>query len=678
MKEKIVELIKKILLMCVISFIIYAIVVGDRNSNKAQYLNSIDYNVTMNEDGSMKVVETWDIYVKHTNTLFKTFELNSSKFSDITDVKVKEITSGKDKEFTKINNEMYHVTKDCYYGLNTSARDFEIAWGIGMDDKFGRRKYQISYTVNDVVTNYKDCQEIYWKFLGQNKNTIPANKVTGTVTLPKNVSDIEKLRVWGHGELNGEIKKANSNQVKFKINNLDVGTMLEIRIITEDKMFDVNSKKNWSYNALTSILKEETKWSNESNEKINSAKNIKFLLAAIYIGIIIIYIFKIKKVINIRKKEEYDIPEIKYFRDIPREKTSTPAEALYLYKFYKKRLDTAIVQRDAVSATLLDLCLKKKITLRIYEKQKVYIKIISNPDGLSKDELAIYKLLEKVSKKEEFEIDDLKKYARKEYYQYSTSINNMVDAARNNLYNLKLIDKAEERMYRKAENSTNRYKILKNVYVWSIFNYFITLMPIFRINLINILGISIRSIMCYILAIVFPLVCELLYYFKLQDNFINKIAVLTPEGSKEKKQWKALANYMKDYSKLNEREVPDLVIWEKYLVYATAFGIADKVIEQMKATFPEVFIKENWDKENMSEKYPVINFAIEPTYYGYESDLTTISRMGVSVSNAYHAAQSEIRASSSSYSSRRRRTAAASQEEAEAGGGRWPEWAEDN
>ena len=43
---------------------------------------------------------------------------------------------------------------------------------------------------------------------------------------------------------------------------------------------------------------------------------------------------------------------------------------------------------------------------------------------------------------------------------------------------------------------------------------------------------------------------------------------------------------MEDFSMLDKREVPELVIWEKYLVYATAFGIADKVIKQLKIIYP--------------------------------------------------------------------------------------------
>ena len=41
---------------------------------KSQKMNELNYNITLNEDGSMNVIETWDIYVKNTGTLFRTFD----------------------------------------------------------------------------------------------------------------------------------------------------------------------------------------------------------------------------------------------------------------------------------------------------------------------------------------------------------------------------------------------------------------------------------------------------------------------------------------------------------------------------------------------------------------------------------------------------------------------------
>lgn len=252
--KKIKGFLIKITIMLIISLIVIAMV---KTEEKFQYMDNLDYQVTVNKDGSMKVVETWDINVKRINTLFKNFNLSKTKYGNITDVKVVDLDTG--KELKQIYNEMYYVTKDCYYALEIQRNKFEIAWGVGMEDKTGKKRYQVSYVVQDVVTDYKDVQEIYWQFLAKNQNAVPVKKVTGTITLPEDVLNLDNLRVWGHGPLNGEIQKVSKNQVEFKVDNLRVNEMLEIRIVTEDKMFDVNQNKVRNYNYLNSILKEETR-----------------------------------------------------------------------------------------------------------------------------------------------------------------------------------------------------------------------------------------------------------------------------------------------------------------------------------------------------------------------------------------------------------------------------------
>ena len=65
-----------LIFMVVIGFIIFSVFLS--GVDKYQYLNSIDYHVEMQKDGSMRVTETWDVDIKNTNTLFKTFT-NSKK-----------------------------------------------------------------------------------------------------------------------------------------------------------------------------------------------------------------------------------------------------------------------------------------------------------------------------------------------------------------------------------------------------------------------------------------------------------------------------------------------------------------------------------------------------------------------------------------------------------------------
>ena len=84
-----------------------------------------------------------------------------------------------------------------------------------------------------------------------------------------------------------------------------------------------------------------------------------------------------------------------------------------------------------------------------------------------------------------------------------------------------------------------------------------------------------------------------------------------------------MANYIKDYSLLNEKKIETLATWEKYLVYAATFGIAKKAIQEMHAEYPEVFVKEYWEDDNsLPEKYPIIRIA---TYDFYNSTRHTSS-----------------------------------------------------
>ena len=105
----------------------------------------------------------------------------------------------------------------------------------------------------------------------------------------------------------------------------------------------------------------------------------------------------------------------------------------------------------------------------------------------------------------------------------------------------------------------------------------------------NYLGIMIAYIVGAITTIVlFPLAIVFIIDAVYCNKIMKKINVLTQAGLDQKEMWKGLKKYMEDFSLLNEREVPELVLWEKYLVYATAFGISEKVLKQLKIVYPNI------------------------------------------------------------------------------------------
>lgn len=60
-------------------------------------------------------------------------------------------------------------------------------------------------------------------------------------------------------------------------------------------------------------------------------------------------------------------------------------------------------------------------------------------------------------------------------------------------------------------------------------------------------------------------------------------------SKQESQQILGLYNYLKDFSLLSERGIMDVALWNKYLIYATAFGIGDKVMKEMRQVAPEYF-----------------------------------------------------------------------------------------
>lgn len=545
-----------IILLVLTTFSIYV----RADDSSSLYLDKLKFDVTVNEDGSMDVVETWNIDISHVNTLYKTFKMDDEKFTSIKNVKVKDITAN--REFTQIDEEMYHVTENCYYGLINSKGNFEIAWGVGLDNRYATRTYEISYTVVDAIGKYNDYAELYWQFIGEDFE-VDADKITGTITLPSNANSEEDIKVWGHTEnLNGEIYVTDTDKIKFQLENFDAGRYVEVRVLFPTEMLE-STGRAYNEDRYDDVIKEETKWANQANlrrqwEEIKDEVVATFVIFVI-LALCIIFIEKAvkygKKLSSIKKF----VPEQKldYFRDLP-EKDTTPGEAVYIlkepYNAFSRHFGKIF------SATLLDLKLKDYIDLRVEKteknKDKIYLKKKKESDSnLKSDEKRILDFAYKAfGKKTEVEMKTLEQYIEKHPAGVEALINGCLKAIESQLKESKMFDK-------KQKEEFSNYAGLSGVY--------------------------------YVFAIVtlfwaFPLAIILLINGLICGSIKKRANVLTQKGVDSKEKWKGLKKYMEDFSLLNEKEIPAIEVWEHYLVYATAFGIADKVLKQLKTIYPNI------------------------------------------------------------------------------------------
>ena len=59
-------------------------------------------------------------------------------------------------------------------------------------------------------------------------------------------------------------------------------------------------------------------------------------------------------------------------------------------------------------------------------------------------------------------------------------------------------------------------------------------------------------------------------------------------------QWKAFRRFLTEFSNLHEAPALAVIIWERYLVYATALGVADVVAKQVRALIPQEALPSPW------------------------------------------------------------------------------------
>lgn len=589
---------KKIIISLVLGIIVsilFMVNSVEASSNKVS-LDSIEFQVQINSDGSMDVTEIWDVTIDEKSTLYKTFKKDKEKYSKITNIKVSEIIDDYEKPLEEENLWSYHLEEGKYFAGTNEDKEFEIAWGT---KDYGMTDYKISYQVEDAITQYDDCAELYWQFLGEEFG-LKVDYIMGTIFLPSYAQDNEDIKVWGHTEnMNGFIYVEDTNKIKFFVDFFRPGRYVEVRTLFPTEMI-TSAKRTKNQQRLNQVIKEETVWANEANEKRERKERIqKMIIIIINVVAIIFSIFGIRSIIKNSKKMKQTrkmeqtkkitpSQKMQYYREIPSE-DSTPAEAVRItLKNQLRGLNQSKHIGRIFSATLLDLNLKKVIKFEVINKI-VTIKILQdNPKELiGAEEIEIFEFLKKACEKHngEITVKELQKHIKKSKSEVLILSGKIDTITQNVLYQKQLEDKKSKEQKMKI-NTNFCVMIFILIFLIPIIIAFIKEYAIYPIGMI-------------ILAIVVGI--QMIMYYKMS----HRIDILTQKGVDEKEKWEGLKNYMQDFSMLDKREVPEIVIWEKFLVYATAFGIANKVLEQLKTVYPN--INEQFDINHYGYMYLMLN-----------------------------------------------------------------------
>ncbi len=541
---------KKILLTIILMLIFIPNYTASNGTTKYNYID-----VTVNADGSMTVREYFSLegsyngsyrdlnYIGSVNqfkgdkeSLKGSAIYNGSSISDIKvyDTIVEDGNIILNNEF--INNQSALIGDYGVYQLFNN--DNGVTVKIFKPSSYNSAFY-IEYKVNDVVVIHNDVAEIAWKFFGENylENT---ENLRITFNLP---NTNKKLRAWLHDEvLTGKIELKNNHTVEATYDYLSSNNYTAIRLVFDKEVVPYATKYS-NINALDKILEIEQEWADQANARRRMAKRI---ITAINVFIFLWYVGLVILVVKIYKKYDKEHKtnfNHKYYREFPN--SYSPEIVEYLFK--KK------VTPLSISASILELIRKKHLKVEmINDKDYKLIRNNDSKEELTESERHLIKWFID-------EIGDGNAVTTKDIRNAS----NNYDKANEMLSSYELW---REKIYDIAENE-KFFEDNINIKIFPIIYSVLGAIIILFLNIFyadNIFGYS---------TIPFAIISGI--YFA---NFTKR----TIYGNERYHEWNAFKRFLMDFGRFKDKELPEVYLWEKYLVYATVLGIATKLSKIMQ------------------------------------------------------------------------------------------------
>lgn len=419
--------------------------------------------------------------------------------------------------------------------------------------------FLIEYTLENAVVMHNDVAELYWQIFTSDPSNDPYKDLKVKVYLPDE-DDKDTFRFWAHGPLSGDINAIDGSLyyegVYAKIGKLAADEDLDIRMTFNKDLITDDSKLDHTYvDALDEILEVEEQRAEEANQeraRLKRIYNTFKVISQVFAGLIALGFIIIKFVIVRKPRVDFDA---QYYREFIEDYNVEVIDYLF-----KKSLTP-----NALSAAIMNLIYLKKITAEddTDEKKKEksdkrdYKFTLVDREGLDESNLKLVEFLfDRVGDGTTFTTKGLKKYASSlstgsKFNKSYTTWNNCV------------VKVGKAQGFYKSKGKAWLISIL--LLVSCFFTQFIAVA--FGAN--------------YPLIFINPILAIVLVVYTARAKAYNE------KGTIHFKKWTAFKNFLKDFGDFEPKELPEVKLWERYLVYATIFGLAKKLQKDMNVKIKE-------------------------------------------------------------------------------------------
>lgn len=549
-----------LVLSCVISL------VGCGPDKGNEYLKKAEVNVWVQENGDIKVEETWDVHVGYDGirNLYREINVYDTEFTHyslITDYTVKNNLTGEELTYypdvkDPEEYENSHLINNSYV-FQKNYRKYEVGFYFPKTSN-ADLSFTMSYTLTDMVRVHGDTAVLYYQPFSDDFS-LYIEELNVNVYQPNGAPLTEETLAWYHTEVEGAMQQREHSHLNFNAKVIETGNYTEVRVLMPKELFK-GAVKTDSALKKESIKAEEQKWFEEwesEKEKVQKQtlySTILGIVLAVLSALALVYF----KVFYPKVKGEYP----PYVREIPGDTTST--KMAFFYYHYKGTLKKQKNRGNALSAMVMDFARRSFINLLpdSNDKDDYVIEIASIPSAkyneLLNYEREIYDLLTLVSNDVggPFNMKQFERYAKAN----PTVVNGKINAC------FKLAGKE----YNDMSNFKNHLFKGQSIFGMGLIGAVVGLMTFLIGDSLAFFGLGLL-VAGILLMIGYP-----------------RGTKFSLKGESKYMQAKGLESFLLDFSNLKEHEIPALILWEEYMVYATMMGISERVLDELKLKYPEL------------------------------------------------------------------------------------------
>jgi len=451
-----------------------------------------------------------------------------------------------------------------------------VAWFHYNAGTWGNIRIENNYWINGVALKYADTAEFFW-VVAATDNMLTEN-IDVKVILPGVDLDADLVTAYLNGSSLASIHHIGANEenqtyVHIKASRLYPSEYITVRINFPADRLVIDAEQDQAYGNDVSdypIANGETHLTNVQTYESERAnfRNTYQLVDMVAIGLLILILaftaWKVRDIYLKFDKEHQTDFYGEYYRELPAQ--YGPAIMGYLYRFKE-------VTKDDVTATLMELIRQKVILLdagteSLTETNVNYVmklnKEVDQNKLLPHEKQLIQWFFGLVAGGDTLSLNQLETFTKKEaqairYLNENQAFNRAVVVASQN-----------EKFFDDVKAPAQKNAAILGLITLFAIGFYATRMVLALGTFTGIIGGILVGVSILLSA------------------YLSSIERRSKKGNEDYVRWKAFEKFLKEFTNIKDYPMPGMTVWEHYMVYATAFGIAELVEKQIRFKYQQL------------------------------------------------------------------------------------------